>query len=89
MLTMQQIPRAWERDDAALRVILAARSYVERAGTPSTPDDFMDHRIICGPSGAAGWTFERNGQVVTVDLQPHVTVNNNEGAVVAAIAGLG
>ena len=37
----------------------------------------------------SGWTFERDGEVVTVDLQPHVIINDNEGAVVAAMAGLG
>ena len=41
------------------------------------------------PSGTAGWIFERDGQSYTIDLEPHVTVNDNEGAVVAAIAGLG
>jgi DNA-binding transcriptional LysR family regulator len=71
------------------RVILAARSYLDKAGTPASPDDLADHRIIGGPTGAAGWTFERDGKAMVIDLQPHVTVNDNEGAVVAAIAGLG
>lgn len=71
------------------RVILAARSYVDEAGAPSSPEDLAHHRIIGGPSGAAGWAFERDGQAVVMDLQPHITVNDNEGAIVAAIAGLG
>jgi len=71
------------------RVLLAARSYVDQAGAPSSPADLAHHRIISGPSGTAGWTFERDGQVVTIDLQPHMTINDNEGAVVAATAGLG
>jgi molybdate transport repressor ModE-like protein len=74
---------------SARRVILAARSYVDTFGTPSSPADLAHHRIIAGPNGAAGWTFERDGQMVAIDLQPHLTINDNEGAVVAAIAGLG
>lgn len=70
------------------RVVLAARSYIERAGLPATPADLAYHRIIGGPSGTS-WTFERNGEVVTLELKPHVTVNDNEGVVVAAISGLG
>lgn len=71
------------------RVILAAKSYVDQAGMPTSPEDLMNHRIIGGPSGTAGWTFVRDGEAVVIDLQPHVSVNDNEGAVVAAIAGLG
>lgn len=71
------------------RVILASRAYVDGAGLPSIPEDLVNHRIVGGPSGAVGWTFERDGRAVVVDLQPHISVNDNEGAVVAAIAGLG
>jgi DNA-binding transcriptional LysR family regulator len=71
------------------RVILAAPSYVDKAGTPVSPVDLANHRIIGGPTGTSGWTFERSGKVMTIDLQPHMTVNDNEGAIVAAVAGLG
>ena len=71
------------------RVLLAARRYIEQAGTPASPADLAHYRIIGSPSGTAGWIFERDGQSVTVDLKPHITVNDNEGAVIAAIAGLG
>jgi len=71
------------------RMIIAAKSYLDMVGTPATPEDLENHRIIGGPSGAAGWTFERDGKAVVVDLQPNISFNDNEGAVVAAIAGLG
>ena len=71
------------------RVILASPAYVERAGAPGSPDDLRRHRIIGGPTGAAGWTFERDGKPTVIDLQPHITINDNEGAVMAAVAGLG
>lgn len=71
------------------RVILASRRYLDKAGQPTTPADLAHHRIIGGPSGMAAWAFERDGEKVAVDLQPHITINDNEGAVVAAIAGMG
>ena len=71
------------------RVILASRLYIEEAGAPLRPEDLSRHRIIGGPTGTAGWIFERDGQSIVMDLQPQITVNDNEGAVVAAIAGLG
>ena len=71
------------------RAILAARSYLDRAGIPTSPADLARHRIIFGPSRTAGWLFEINGKVVPVDLEPYITINDNEGAVFAAIAGLG
>jgi DNA-binding transcriptional LysR family regulator len=71
------------------RVILAARSYINEAGAPSSPEDLVNHRIIGGPAGKLDWTFFRDGQAVVLDLQPHINVNDNEGAVVATLAGLG
>ena len=71
------------------RFLLASRRYLDGAGFPSRPEDLAAHRIIGGPSGMAGWTFEREGETVATDLQPHLTTNDNEGAVVAAISGLG
>ena len=71
------------------RVLLASHSYLDKAGHPASPADLAHHRIIGGPSGTAAWAFERDGENVAVDLQPHITVNDNEGAVVAAIAGMG
>lgn len=71
------------------RVILASRRYLDKAGQPANPEDLAHHRIIGGPSGMAAWAFERDGETVTVDLKPNITVNDNEGAVVAAMAGMG
>ena len=53
------------------------------------PEDLRDHQIIGGPAGAAAWTFERDGKTVVMDLRPRFVVNDNEGAVVAAMSGLG
>lgn len=73
------------------RVIVAAPTYLEQAGVPATPMDLTKHRIVGGSAAAVptAWAFECGGEKVTVDLQPHFSTNENEGAVAAATAGLG
>lgn len=73
------------------RVLVAAPRYLERAGSPTDPDDLRRHHVIVGPAGDTGdaWTFERGGKTVSVRVQGRIVVNANEGAVRAAVAGLG
>jgi DNA-binding transcriptional LysR family regulator len=73
------------------RVIVAAPHYLERHGTPHTPDDLVTHRIVGGPAGAhaSSWQFERDGETTSIELQPHVSTNDTAGALSAATAGLG
>jgi DNA-binding transcriptional LysR family regulator len=72
-------------------VIVAAPTYLEQAGAPATPTELTKHRIVGGSAAAVptAWAFERGGEKVTIDLQPHFSTNENEGAVAAAAAGLG
>jgi DNA-binding transcriptional LysR family regulator len=73
------------------RVIVAAPAYLEQHGTPVAPDDLPGHRVVGGPAGAhaSSWQFERDGEITSVDLQPHVSTNDTAGALAAATAGLG
>jgi DNA-binding transcriptional LysR family regulator len=73
------------------RVIVAAPTYLEQAGAPAIPSELTKHRIVGGTASAvpSAWAFERGGERVTVDLQPHFSTNENEGAVAAAAGGLG
>jgi DNA-binding transcriptional LysR family regulator len=73
------------------RVIVAAPTYLAQAGTPASPMDLAKHRIVAGSAAAvpSAWAFELRGEKLTVDLQPHFSTNENEGAVAAAAAGLG
>jgi DNA-binding transcriptional LysR family regulator len=79
--TIAQIPR----------VVVASRGYVELNGAPATPDALTRHRIVGGPASVvpSAWKFERAGREVVVDLEPHFSTDENEGAVAAATAGLG
>jgi DNA-binding transcriptional LysR family regulator len=73
------------------RVIVAAPTYLEHAGAPVTPTELTKHRIVGGSAAAVptAWAFARGTEKVTIDLQPHFSTNENEGAVAAAAAGLG
>jgi DNA-binding transcriptional LysR family regulator len=73
------------------RVIIAAPEYIERHGAPATPDELKQHRIVGGPASVvpAGWKFSRGDEDVTLELEAHFSTNENEGAVAAAIAGIG
>lgn len=73
------------------RIVVAAPSYLERAGTPLTPEDLTHHQVIVGPAGdsAKAWSFVRNGRTTTVKIAARITTNTNEAAVAAAVAGLG
>jgi DNA-binding transcriptional LysR family regulator len=73
------------------RVIIASRDYVDRHGAPERPEDLMQHRIVGGPASVVptAWKFQRDGEEVVVDLEAHFSTNENEGAVAAAVAGLG
>ena len=73
------------------RVIVASPDYLARHGTPDTPQSLTRHRIVGGPAAdvPSAWQFFRDGEELTVDLEPHFWTNENEGAIAAAISGLG
>jgi DNA-binding transcriptional LysR family regulator len=75
----------------ARRVLVAAPSYLARAGTPTSPADLAGHAVIVGPASvvSGGWTFEKDGRTLSVRVEGRFTTNANEGAVAAATAGLG
>lgn len=73
------------------RMVVAAPSYLERAGYPKQPTDLLEHRIILGPSsvGKAGWSFEKDGKVQSVRVESQLMISVNESTASAAVAGLG
>lgn len=73
------------------RVTIASPAYLAAAGTPASPADLLGHRIVGGPASVVpnAWRFERDGETVDLKLDPHLSTNENEGAVAAAAANLG
>lgn len=73
------------------RIVVAAPSYLHRAGTPRTPEQLADHAMIVGPSrpGQTAWTFERDGRSHSVRVESRLKITTHEAAIAAAVAGLG
>jgi DNA-binding transcriptional LysR family regulator len=77
--------------DASPRLLLASPIYLQHAGHPLTPADLETHALIVGPTGSAPapWSFERQDRKISLRIDGRLTVSSNEGAVAAAVAGLG
>ncbi|KJV05487.1 LysR family transcriptional regulator [Methylocucumis oryzae] len=73
------------------RVLCASPDYLAQHGTPETPDDLTQHRIILarGLNPTNELRFQQDGQVHTVKVQPMLSVSDNDSAASAAKAGLG
>jgi DNA-binding transcriptional LysR family regulator len=71
------------------RVLVASPAYLRRAGRPKVPSDLNSHALVVGPMGSDRWTFEKDGRQVSLRFEGRVVVSANEGAVAAAVAGLG
>jgi DNA-binding transcriptional LysR family regulator len=73
----------------------AAPAYLDRRGRPEHPRDLLSHTCLQGrfPSGAPiTWEFERDGEVVKIDVTGPLTVSVGGATdllVDAAIAGIG
>jgi DNA-binding transcriptional LysR family regulator len=69
------------------RILAASPAYLSKMGTPKVPADLASHRLISGPvATSAGLPFA-TGDRVKVDSTLFVSLN--EGAIAAAVAGLG
>ena len=71
------------------RVLVASPAYLRRAGRPKLPADLGSHAIVAGPMAPERWSFEKGGRRVTLRPEGRVITSTNEGAVAAAVAGLG
>ena len=79
-----------KRISAWPRVVVAAPSYLARAGTPETPADLAGHSVIVTPSRLSrSWSFTKNGKAISVPVSGRLVVTLNEVGLAAAIAGLG
>jgi DNA-binding transcriptional LysR family regulator len=77
------MPRPW--------VIAAAPAYLEKHGTPATPDDLLAHRCLNFTIRTQwnAWTFREGDTLKTIDIPKHVGANQGELLRTLAIVGLG
>jgi DNA-binding transcriptional LysR family regulator len=75
------------------RVICASPAYLAAYGVPQAPEDLLSHRCILfqGPNnGTSRWPFRRaDGLIKHVEVKGAVTVDNSEGVLRLALAGMG
>ena len=73
------------------RVICAAPSYLERHGTPRTPDDLAAHNCVrlLEYADLARWSFNTAGGVRTIEVRGRHAANNAETVLQMGLAGLG
>ena len=72
-------------------VICASPEYLTANGTPSTPDDLAQHRVVSfqNVSALSSWTFERDGAEIATSFRSRLAVNTIDAAIDAAVSGAG
>ncbi len=70
------------------RVTAASLAYLERHGTPQTPDDLARHNCIVSNYGPV-WQFSQRGRVVAINVHGNLVVTGGEAMREAALLGLG
>lgn len=79
------------RAGSVRRVVCASPDYLAARGIPQIPEDMLSHDIILarGLNPSNEMRFMRDGQSLTVKLQPKLSVSDNASAAGAVEAGLG
>ena len=80
-------------DEGVRLFIVAAPDYLRRVGPPETPQDLHTHCCLNYRLPTAGslyrWTFERDGQTMTMDVTGAFVTNDIDMLCEGALAGLG
>jgi DNA-binding transcriptional LysR family regulator len=73
------------------RLLVASPDYLARHGTPEHPADLLRHTVIAstGLSPRVDWKFGAVDDPTMVRMKPRLTVTSNDGAIAAAVSGLG
>ena len=73
------------------RMLCASPDYLARWGEPQHPSDLLEHAVIATTtlSPRAGWRFGLADEPTLVRMKPRLTVTSNDGAIAAAVDGLG
>ncbi|WP_448103116.1 LysR family transcriptional regulator [Luteibacter jiangsuensis] len=73
------------------RVLCASPEYLAQHGVPEHPADLLHHTVIAasGISPRVDWKFGGADDATSVRMHPRLTVTSNDGALVAAVSGLG
>jgi len=72
-------------------ILVAAPEYLQQQGYPDSPEDLKQHTIITSSpaSRILEWKFSHSQSDRSIRVTPRLRVNTNDGALEAAIDGLG
>jgi DNA-binding transcriptional LysR family regulator len=72
-------------------VTFATPEYLDSRGTPATPDDLPNHRLIHSRALGHGldWAYHCNGATVAVPMRPRLQMNTNDAVIEAVMRGWG
>jgi DNA-binding transcriptional LysR family regulator len=73
-------------------VAAASPDYLERFGTPSTPQDLREHRCVrirLGNEQLYQWEFERRGEAIAIATPGPLTVDESHAAIGFGLSGVG
>lgn len=72
-------------------VTFATPEYLEKYGSPVTPDDLSGHRLIQSRALGHGsdWAYHRNGATMAVSVAPRLQMNTNDAVIEAVMRGWG
>ena len=73
------------------RVVVAAPAYLERHGTPRTPEELAHHNCLtlAGAPGQTEWPFRGGSGTRSIAVRGNLNIDNAETLYEAALAGLG
>lgn len=73
------------------RALYAAPAYLRRHGTPRTPAELEAHTLIGNTASPSHnrWSFEVNGEPLTITVAAPLRVNSSSAVVALALAGAG
>src|SRR5262249_6617219 len=73
------------------RLVAASPSYLRTAAPLESPSDLAAHVVILGRPGSRpdAWNFAKSGRRVSVQVEGRLSIDANEAATAAAVAGLG
>ncbi len=71
------------------RVLVATPGYLDRHGTPETPNELAQHRCLVFVPVGLSWSFESAGGPITVDVHATMTVNDSRILIAAALEDVG
>jgi DNA-binding transcriptional LysR family regulator len=73
------------------RIVVGAPAYFAKEGIPTNPRELADRRMIMTTSASASreWRFREQHKPLAIRVQPSLTVNLNQTAIIAAVRGQG